>query len=148
MEATLRIGGLLREVLVADLPPESVAGPDGRVLLRPWNLRHEEYIEHAFSRLRQAAPAQPLVVATLLRVLRMLVQHVQEAGRDEHVPALRRQIRLLLETVQDQPGLHPEDLARLRAVAEDATDPAEHGDPLPDARRDGRLARATGHGQD
>ncbi|WP_217636154.1 DUF2254 domain-containing protein [Geodermatophilus siccatus] len=124
VEAGLRIGSLLRRLLTADAPADAVAGPDRRVLLRPWQLSAEEYIAHGFDQLRHAAPAQPQVAAALLRVLRMLIAHVQVAGRAEHVPALHRQIDLLLESLRTS-GLHPADLARLEAVAT-AADPADH----------------------
>jgi uncharacterized membrane protein len=126
VEVTLRVGSLLRKLLVVDLPPEAVAGPEGRVLLRPWQLTHDEYIAHGFDQLRQAAPPQPRVVAALLRVLRMLIDHVERAGHPEHVPALRRQMRLLLQSVAATPGLHPDDRDRIDLMADDATDPADH----------------------
>jgi uncharacterized membrane protein len=124
VEVTLRIGGLLRRLLVCDLPPVVVGGPEGRALVRPWDLSHEDYIAHSFDQLRQASVTQPHVVTALLRVLRMLITLVQEAGRPEHVPALHRQMRLLMTAVEQQPGLHPEDLDRLRAVAS-GDDPAD-----------------------
>ncbi len=120
------MGSLLRRVLVTELPAEAVAGDAGRVLLRPWALSPEEYIEHGLDQLRHAAPSQPLVAATLLRVLRMLVAHVEQAGRPEHVPALRRQVTLLLDALRAAPDLHTEDLRRLEAMATDAADPADH----------------------
>jgi hypothetical protein len=122
----LRLGSLLRKLLVCDLPPEVVSGADGRVLLRPWALNHDEYVAHAFDQLRQTAPSQPHVVAALLRTLRMLIGRVEETHQLERVPALRRQMRLLLEAVDQQPGLHPTDVARLHALATSATDPADH----------------------
>jgi uncharacterized membrane protein len=124
VEVTLRIGGLLRRLLVCDLPPVATGGPEGRVLVRPWDLSHDDYIEHGFDQLRQASVNQPHVVTALLRVLRMLIAHVQEADRPQHVPALQRQMELLLEAVEEQPGLHPADLDRLRAVAA-GDDPAD-----------------------
>ncbi|ORL30510.1 hypothetical protein A5N78_20845 [Prescottella equi] len=56
----------------------------------------------------------------------MLIDHVTECGRREHVPSLRRQLRLLVDGVSAEPGLHPEDLQRFLAVAESTVDPAEH----------------------
>jgi uncharacterized membrane protein len=126
VEVTMRLGSLLRKLLASDLPPRSVAGPEGRLVLRPWDLSHEEYIAHAFDQLRQAAPPQVQVVAALLRVLRMLGDHVERIGRPSLAPALRRQTEALLDVVETQPRLHPEDLARLRAIATDTTDPADH----------------------
>ncbi len=96
VEVVLRLGSLLRKLLVCDLPPEVVSGADGRVLLRPWALNHDEYVAHAFDQLRQTAPSQPHVVAALLRTLRMLIGRVEETHQLERVPALRRQMRLLL----------------------------------------------------
>ncbi|NGP08043.1 DUF2254 domain-containing protein [Rhodococcus sp. 14C212] len=125
-EVVLRIGSLLRTLLTADVPALSVSGADGRVLLRPWILSPPEYIEHAFDQIRQACPRQVHVATTVARVLRMLTDHVRAAGRDEHVPALGRQLRLLVDAVAAEPGLHPEDLERFRAVAESPVDPAEH----------------------
>src|SRR3712207_8078944 len=61
VEVTLRLGSLLRKLVVSELPPRTVAGPEGRVVLRPWDLSHGEYIAHAFDQLRQAAPSQSLV---------------------------------------------------------------------------------------
>lgn len=125
VEVTLRLGSLLRHLLTTPVPPPALEGADGRVLVRPWDLDHDEYVEHAFDQLRRAAPAEPQVAAALLRVLRMLVVHVEAAGFPERVPALRRQLQLLLDELEDAP-LHPADLAWLRAVSSDATDPADH----------------------
>lgn len=94
--------------------------------MRPWDLDPKEYIAHGFDQLRQAAPGQPLVAATILRVLRMLIAHVKEAGRPEHLSALHQQTGLLLESLEEAPGLHPRDLARLKSIAADTTDPADH----------------------
>ncbi len=80
-EVVLRIGSVLRRLLVRDLPPEAVAGREGRVLLRPWALNHDEYVEHAFDELRLAGPTQLRVVTTMLRTMRMLVVTVEEAAR-------------------------------------------------------------------
>jgi hypothetical protein len=67
-----------------------------------------------------------MVAAALLRVLRMLIAHVELAGRPELVPALRRQIDLLLDILRVTPGLHQEDLERLEATATARVDPADH----------------------
>ncbi|MGY1815290.1 DUF2254 domain-containing protein [Blastococcus sp. SYSU D00820] len=125
VEVVLRIGSLLRRLLLADGPADAVAGRDGRLLLRPWQLSGDELVAHGFDQLRQAAPTQPQVAAALLRVLRMLEGHVREAGRPQHLPELHRQADLLLDALRGTPGLHPADLARLEAIAT-GTDPADH----------------------
>ncbi|PFG38958.1 putative membrane protein [Georgenia soli] len=126
IEIILRIGSLLRRLLLVPPLPRAVVHDDGRVLVRPWDLDQEEYIEHGFDQLRQAAPSQPNVAAALLRVLRMLISHVQQHGLDQYVPALQDQIDLLLDALRDTPHLHPDDLARLEAMASEKTDPADH----------------------
>ncbi len=132
VESVLRLGSLLRRLIACDLPPEAVGGPAGRVLLRPWELSHEEYLGHAFDQLRHAAPAQPQVAAALLRTLRMLAVHAEDVGRPGLVAPLRRQAALLLEAAEAEPALHPADRRWLRAVADAATDPADHGPRLVD----------------
>ncbi|KUI45419.1 hypothetical protein AU197_13865 [Mycobacterium sp. IS-1590] len=126
-DVVLRIGSLMRKLLAADMPPQAVCGPDDRILLRPWDLSHEEYIAHAFDQIRQSSVGQPNVVATVLRVLRMLIEHARSVGRQEYIAPLRRQIGLLMDAMDAQPDLHPADLERLRAISQEAaTDPAEH----------------------
>lgn len=125
-EVVLRLGSLLRTLLVTDMPPVVVSGHDGRTMVRPWLLSPSEYVDHAFDQIRQACPRQVHVAIALARVLRMLTEYVAECGRPEHVPALQRQLRLLVDAVSAEPGLHPEDVQRFLAVAESPTDPAEH----------------------
>ena len=38
-------------------------------------------------------------------------------------------MRLLLDAVAAEPSLHPEDRARLQAIADSATDPDDHSNP-------------------
>ncbi|WP_006245828.1 DUF2254 domain-containing protein [Mycolicibacterium tusciae] len=126
-DVVLRLGSFMRKLLVADMPPQSVSGAGDRILLRPWELSHEEYISHAFEQIRQSSVSQPHVVATLLRVLRMLIEHAQTVGCEQYIPALRKQIRLLMEVVAERGDLHPTDLQRLQAISSEThTDPAEH----------------------
>ena len=63
------------------------------------------------------------MIATLLRVLRMLIDYLHEEHADL-IPTLERQSRLILESLPTD--IHPEDLARLRALASDKSDPADH----------------------
>lgn len=125
-EVVLRLGSLLRALLVADMPPVAVSGRDGRTLLRPWLLSPPEYIDHAFDQIRQTCPRQVHVAVALARVLRMLIEYVTECGRPQYVPALHRQLQLLVEAVSAEPGIHRQDLQRFLAVAESPVDPAEH----------------------
>lgn len=126
VEITLRLGSLLRQLLTTELPPEALRDTEGRVLVQPWNLDHDEYTDHAFDQLRQSCLDQPEVAAALLRVLRMLITHVTEDGHPERAAALQRQMDLLLESLRAHKGLNPEDLRRLESLSSDRTDPADH----------------------
>jgi uncharacterized membrane protein len=125
-EVVLRLGSLLRVLLTTETPPLAVRGADDRVLLRPWNLSPTEYIEHAFEQIRHASPPQLHVATALARVLRMLLDHVRRTGHTEHIPALHHQLDMLIDAVNAQPGLHPDDVRRFREIAESPIDPAEH----------------------
>lgn len=126
VEVILRLGSLLRTVLATPLPPPALQDGEGRVLVQPWNLSHGEYIAHGFDQLRQGCINHTEVAAAMLRVLRMLKTHVREEGRPELVPDLENQMRMLLESLAERPGLHPADLARLRSLVSGDTDPADH----------------------
>jgi uncharacterized membrane protein len=131
-EVTLRVGSLLRKLLTVEPAASVVEGAQGRLLLRPWELSGEEYVAHAFDQLRHAAPSQPQVAATLLRVLRMLIVHVEQAGRPQVVRALQSQIDRLLDALDGLSGaggLHPDDLARLHDIGQ-GSDPADHSAQL------------------
>ncbi|MGN0100851.1 MAG: DUF2254 domain-containing protein [Dietzia sp.] len=126
VEILLRLGTLMRKLLTSPPAPLAVRDEQDRVLVQPYNLHPDEFVEHAFDQLRQCSLDQPEVVATLLRVLRMLIAHVHEEGCPDRADALERQMRLTLEAVAKRPYLHPEDLARLEALSSDETDPADH----------------------
>lgn len=123
VEVILRLGSLLRTVLITPPAPVAVRDAGDRVLVQPWNLSHEEFIDHAFDQMRLSTGNQTEVIAALLRVLRMLIDYV-EADHPEHLPALERQSQLILDSLPAD--LPAEDLARLRSLASDKTDPADH----------------------
>jgi uncharacterized membrane protein len=126
VEVVLRLGSLPRRLLSTDLPAEVVVGDRGRCLIRPWQLRHEAYIEHAFDQLRQHAGAQTQVLAALLRVLRMLIEHVRSVGLPQFEQPLRAQLELTLSAVRSNENLCASDRARLISIGRDPLDPADH----------------------
>lgn len=126
VEVVLRIGSLLRRLLSSDLPPQAVSGPGGRLLLRPWELDRTEYIAHAFDQLRHAAPRQPQVAAAMIRTLQMLIDFAGERGHEELLDPLNDQIRMLMDGLETVPELNEDDLRRLKDIAFNKTDPAEH----------------------
>jgi uncharacterized membrane protein len=126
VEVVLRLGSLLRRLLSTDLPAEVVVGDRGRCLIRPWQLRHEEYIDHAFDQLRQHAGSQTQVLAALLRVLRMLIDHVRSVGVPQLEKPLRAQLELTLSVSRSNENLCASDRARLISIGRDSRDPAGH----------------------
>lgn len=95
IEAVLRLGSVLRPLLVADLPAQAARDGAGRVLLTPWDLDHAEYVRHAFNQLRHYAAPHPQVQQALIATVRMLRSAVaDQAGRDQARAALDHQIEL------------------------------------------------------
>ncbi len=116
-EVVLRLGSVMRPLLLAELPAQSTRDPAGRILLTPYDLDHVEYVSHAFDQLRLYAAGHPHVVLALVRTLRMLRDGCQTAGqRSEVIAALDRQIELTLSGCA-RAGIPPEDLARIEAAA-------------------------------
>jgi uncharacterized membrane protein len=144
VEVVLRLGSLLRRLLSTGLPAEVVVGDRGRYLIRPWQLRHEAYIDHAFDQLRQHAGAQTQVLAALLRVLRMLIDHVRSVAAPQFEQPLRAQLELTLSAVRSNENLCASDRARLISIGRDPLDPADHsGQHDMDGGVDGGTVAAT-----
>jgi uncharacterized membrane protein len=116
IEVVLRIGSIMRPLVLAELPAQSVRDPDGRVLLTPYELDHGEYLTHAFDQLRLYAAAHPQVLMAIARTQRMLRGACVLAGhRQDVIAALDRQ---LAQTVACcAPGMLPEDRARVEQAA-------------------------------
>jgi uncharacterized membrane protein len=116
-EVVLRIGSVMRPLLLAELPAQAVRDPAGRVLLTPCDLDHDEYVAHAFDQLRQYAAPHSHVAMALLRTLRMLRHACRSAGdRATVVAALDRQIERTLAGCRTA-GMLTEDLDRIEAAA-------------------------------
>jgi uncharacterized membrane protein len=121
IEVILRIGSIMRPLVLAELPAQSVRDPAGRVLLTPFDLDHGEYIGHAFDQLRLYAAPHPQVLMALARTQRMLRGACLlgagqgGGGREEVVAALDRQLALTVACCA--PEMHPEDRARVEQAA-------------------------------
>ncbi len=123
VEVILRIGSVMRPLLLADCPAQSVRDPEGRILLTPCDLDHAEFVGHAFNQLRHYAAAHIAVVVPLVRTLRMLADGCRSGYRGALTPdrvrtieALDRQLALTLAGCRAA-GLLPEDLALVEAAA-------------------------------
>jgi uncharacterized membrane protein len=116
IEVTLRIGSIMRPLILAELPAQSVRDQAGRVLLTPFDLDHAEYIGHAFDQLRLYAAAHPQVLMAIARTQRMLRGAcLLGGGREEVIAALDRQLALTVACCA--PGMLPEDRARVQQAA-------------------------------
>jgi uncharacterized membrane protein len=116
IEVVLRIGSILRPLVLAELPAQSHRDTAGRILLTPFDLDHGEYIGHAFDQIRLYAADHPQVLVAIARTLRMLRGACLLAGgRDAVVVVLDRHIALTVATCG--PGLLPQDRERVELAA-------------------------------
>jgi uncharacterized membrane protein len=116
IEVVLRIGSIMRPLVLAELPGQSVRDKAGRVLLTPFDLDHAEYIGHAFDQLRIFAAAHPQVLMAIVRTLRMLRGAcLLGSGHEKIITALDKQLALTVACCA--PGMLPEDRARVEAAA-------------------------------
>jgi uncharacterized membrane protein len=128
VEVVLRVGSVMRPLLLADCPTQAVRDAEGRILLTPCDLDHTEFVEHAFNQLRRYAAPHPSVVVPLLRTMGMLRDCCLSGYRGEMTPdrvrtiaALDRQVELTLQGARATDML-PADLAVVEAAATRATD--------------------------
>jgi uncharacterized membrane protein len=116
-EVILRLGSIMRPLLLADLPAQSVRDQHDRTLLTPWDLDHLEYLRHAFDQLRVYTPPHPQVHLALVRSLRMLRIACEGVNGRQHVAAaVTEQLALAVQACANV-GLLPADQARVETVA-------------------------------
>jgi uncharacterized membrane protein len=116
IEVVLRIGSIMRPLVLSDLPAQAHRDQAGRILLTPYDLDHGEYVSHAFDQVRLYAADHPQVLAAIARTLRMLRGAcLLTTDRSAVIAALERQIALTVATCG--PGLLPEDRERVEAAA-------------------------------
>ncbi len=128
-EVLVHLAGIVREVMVRDLPPRVVAGEEGRRLFLPHNLDRPAFVRAAFAEIRVAAMNQPAVLGTLVRVLAGLNHLLAGLDLEERARPLRREARLVVEGLASTELLE-EDLAK---VLERARDLAGEEESAPDA---------------
>lgn len=96
-QAIMRLGVVLRVVLLRDLPACTRTDEQGRMLLRPHELMPSDFVDRAFDRVRQAGAASPAVATALLETLRMLRDELARVGRHAWISPLERQARMVVE---------------------------------------------------
>jgi uncharacterized membrane protein len=115
-EVILRVGSIMRPLVLAELPGQSVRDPLGRILLTPFDLDHGEYVAHAFDQLRLYAGPHPQVLMAIARTLRMLRGACLLTGdRTDVIAALDRQLALTVAGCSTE--MLPEDRAKVEAAA-------------------------------
>jgi uncharacterized membrane protein len=115
-EVTLRVGSIMRPLVLAELPAQSVRDQEGRILLTPFDLDHTEYLQHAFDQIRLYGAAHPQVLVALARTMRMLRGAcVLAGGRETVIAALDHQLELTVAGCA--PGILPEDRAKVETAA-------------------------------
>ena len=96
-DALFHLGAVVRELLVRHPPARQQTASDGRVLLLPQAITHEDVIELAFDEVRVASARQPTVQVYLLEILHLLMVSLEASDRAEVIAALRRQAELVVE---------------------------------------------------
>jgi uncharacterized membrane protein len=113
IEGLLRLGTVMRPLLLADLPAQSVRCGAGQILLTPWDLDHVEYVRHAFDQVRGYAAPHAHVVLAMGRTLRMLrAACAPSPERAEVVAALEHELRELISAAT-RAGVTPGEVARI-----------------------------------
>jgi uncharacterized membrane protein len=116
IEVVLRIGSIMRPLILAQLPAQSVRDSAGRILLTPFDLDHIEYLGHAFDQIRLYATAHPQVLMAIGRTQRMLRAACQlNGGSNEIIAAIDQQLALTVASCA--PGMLPADRARVTDAA-------------------------------
>ncbi|MFI6071074.1 DUF2254 domain-containing protein [Actinoplanes sp. NPDC051343] len=117
IESILRVSSILRPLLQAELPAQAHRDDRNRTLLTPWDLDHAEYVRHAYGQIRLYSGSHPQVALTLVRVLRMLRDTLDDrADRAVTLEEIDRQRDAVIDDAL-RAGLPDSELAPLREAA-------------------------------
>lgn len=97
-DALFHLGAVVREMLAREAPSHRRSGSEGRSLLSPEAITHEELVGLAFDEIRVASAGMPTVQIYLLETLHLLIRSLDLSDRAEAVAALRHQADLIVET--------------------------------------------------
>ena len=113
-DAIFHMTGVLRELLVHDLPP-LVQRLDDKRLIRRHRPSYEDLVSLAYDELRRQAASMPTVSVYLLESLHLLHEVLTAAGLPERAVLLEAQAALIVEGAKAAGGL-PADLAAVEAA--------------------------------
>jgi uncharacterized membrane protein len=115
-EIVLRLGQILAELAVRDIPP-AASETECRTILRPANLQHEDYIELAVEPIRRFARTDPSVLSTLLRTLATAQEVAQRRSATASVQGFVDQRDLILVDIKTMTSQADRDLATRRVAS-------------------------------
>lgn len=107
VECVLRLGSVMRPLLVAPATPQCVRDPGGRILLTPAELDQAELVRHAFHQLRHYATGHEAVLTAMDRVLTMLRTACTDADALAELDRLLASIEPELTELRAATGLPP-----------------------------------------
>lgn len=109
-EIVLRLGQILVELAVRDIPP-AASEIEGRTILRPASLQHEDYVELAVEPIRRFARSDPSVLSTLLRTLVTAKEVALRRSDAAAVEGFAIQVDLILTDIKTMTSQADRDLA-------------------------------------
>lgn len=124
-EATTQLLLVLREVLVRELPPRRVAH-DGRTVVRTDVGSHRDYVDAAFSEIRETGLPVPRYAIFLMEWLVRLHQDLREQGAPERAELVRQEAERLVTRCGQQPWLE-HDIDAVRNAARPLLAPTPAG---------------------
>jgi len=120
IESILRVSSIMRPLVQAELPAQAHRDDRDRTLLTPWDLDHAEYVRHAYGQIRLYSGSHPQVALTLVRVLRMLRDALDDrADRVATLEEIDRQRDAVIDDAR-RSGLPDSELTPLREAARQA----------------------------
>jgi uncharacterized membrane protein len=114
-DAIFHLAGVLAELLVRDPPDDARTDDDGRQLLAPERVTHDELVDLAYDEIRRAARTQPRVCSYLLSSIGVVLDATDGRTSAAAEVALRRQADLVMDELARADAL-PQDLARVRST--------------------------------
>ena len=76
-------------------------------------------MRHAYAEIRVASATQPAVARTLIEALAALRDHLESQDLPDRVEPLRREAQLVVEGLENGPGLLAADVEPIRGLAEE-----------------------------
>jgi uncharacterized membrane protein len=114
-DAIFHLAGVLAELLVRDPPDDARTDDDGRQLIAPQRITHDELVDLAYDEIRRAARTQPQVCSYLLSSIEVVLDATDGRTSAAAEVALRRQADLVMDELVRTDAL-PQDLARVRST--------------------------------